>query len=76
MAACALGASPYGVFSKTAEPLAFILRAMKQPVAASLDQEEWEEIVGTIAGDNTVLVICPDNRSAATLKSRIEAHLG
>ena len=26
-----------------------------QPVAAALDHEEWPEVVGTIAGDDTVL---------------------
>jgi APA family basic amino acid/polyamine antiporter len=36
VAACALGASPYDVFSKSVEPLAFVLRELKQPVAASL----------------------------------------
>ncbi len=29
-----------------------------QPVAAALDYEGWPEVVGTIAGDDTVLVIC------------------
>lgn len=28
-----------------------------QPVAAALDSESWEEIVGTIAGDDTILII-------------------
>jgi transcriptional regulator of arginine metabolism len=28
-----------------------------QPVAAALDSEGWEEIVGTIAGDDTILII-------------------
>jgi transcriptional regulator of arginine metabolism len=46
-----------------------------QPVAASLDYEEWDEVVGTLAGDNTVLIVCPDPRKAATLKTRIEAYL-
>ncbi|MES2897220.1 MAG: amino acid permease [Pseudomonadota bacterium] len=36
VAAVALGASPYDVFSKSEEPLAFILRELNQPVAASL----------------------------------------
>ena len=31
-----------------------------QPLAAALDREGWSEVVGTIAGDDTVLVICPD----------------
>jgi APA family basic amino acid/polyamine antiporter len=36
VAACALGASPYTVFSKSSEPLAFILRGLDHPLAASL----------------------------------------
>ena len=36
-----------------------------QPLAAALDYEEWPEVVGTVAGDDTVLVICPDVRRAA-----------
>jgi transcriptional regulator of arginine metabolism len=43
-----------------------------QPVAAGIDYEDWPEVVGTIAGDDTVLVICPDERQARTLKARIE----
>jgi transcriptional regulator of arginine metabolism len=46
-----------------------------QPVAANLDYEEWDEVVGTIAGDNTVLIVCPDVAQANTLKTRIEAYL-
>ena len=30
-----------------------------QPVAAALDSEGWLEIVGTIAGDDTILIITP-----------------
>ena len=36
VAAVALGASPFEVFSKSDEPLAFILRQLDRPVAASL----------------------------------------
>jgi transcriptional regulator of arginine metabolism len=46
-----------------------------QPVAAALDSENWDEIVGTIAGDTAVLIVCPNNDDAATLKTRIEALL-
>jgi transcriptional regulator of arginine metabolism len=46
-----------------------------QPVAAALDSEPWDEIVGTIAGDNAVLIVCPDNAAAAALKTRIETYL-
>ncbi len=47
-----------------------------QPVAAGIDDEEWPEVVGTIAGDNTVLIICPDAKSAATLRARLEGLIG
>jgi APA family basic amino acid/polyamine antiporter len=36
VAAAALGASPFNVFSKSSEPLAFVLRELHQPLAASL----------------------------------------
>lgn len=47
-----------------------------QPVAATIDYEEWPEVVGTIAGDDTVLVICENSRKATAVKNRIEAHFG
>ena len=44
-------------------------------VAIALDQEDWAEVVGTIAGDDTVLVVSPDNRTAAALQKRLKAFL-
>jgi transcriptional regulator of arginine metabolism len=44
-------------------------------VAVSLDQEEWPEVVGTIAGDDTVLVVTPDAASAALLQERLLSFL-
>ena len=46
-----------------------------QPVAAALDYEEWPEVVGTIAGDDTVLVICPDPRRAGEVDARLRKTL-
>jgi transcriptional regulator of arginine metabolism len=46
-----------------------------QPVAASLDYEDWPEVVGTIAGDDTVLIICQDSRHAADVESRLRTFL-
>jgi transcriptional regulator of arginine metabolism len=46
-----------------------------QPVAAALDNESWPEIVGTIAGDDTVLVICPDLRRAAEAQAKLTRML-
>jgi transcriptional regulator of arginine metabolism len=42
-----------------------------QPVAAALDASHWPEVVGTIAGDDTVLVIATDKKKAQTLARRI-----
>ena len=47
-----------------------------QPVAAALDYEEWPEVVGTIAGDDTVLIICPDQKRATQLRERLEIMIG
>ena len=46
-----------------------------QPVAAALDREGWSEVLGTIAGDDTVLVICRDGRRASEVESRLRAML-
>lgn len=46
-----------------------------QPVAAALDYEEWPEVVGTIAGDDTVLVICQDTRHATEVEERLRTML-
>ena len=39
-------------------------------VAVALDSEEWPEIVGTIAGDDTILVIAADNETAAQVEKK------
>jgi transcriptional regulator of arginine metabolism len=46
-----------------------------QPFAAALDWEGWPEVVGTVAGDDTVLVICPDPRRAGEVEARLRAFL-
>jgi len=46
-----------------------------QPVAAALDRASWPEVVGTIAGDDTVLVICLDPRRAAEVEARLRTIL-
>jgi transcriptional regulator of arginine metabolism len=44
-------------------------------VAISLDQEDWPEVVGTIAGDDTILVVCPDHSIAQQLQKRLMAFV-
>lgn len=46
-----------------------------QPLAAALDYEEWPDVVGTLAGDDTVLVICPDARRAGEVELKIRTML-
>jgi transcriptional regulator of arginine metabolism len=47
-----------------------------QPVAAALDEQDWEEVVGTIAGDDAILIVCPDKEAAKKVAERIEEMLG
>jgi len=47
-----------------------------QPVAAALGKQEWEGVVGTIAGDDAILIVCPDKDAARKVAARIEEMLG
>lgn len=47
-----------------------------QPVAAALDEQEWEGVLGTIGGDDTILIVCPDKEAARKVAARIEGMLG
>ena len=44
------------------------VRSGAQPIAEAIDQEEFEEVLGTIAGDDTILIVTrsPDAREALT----------
>jgi len=46
-----------------------------QPVARALDSESWPEVVGTIAGDDTIVVISSDNASCRQLGKRIREQM-
>ena len=39
-------------------------------VAVALDNAEWPEVTGTIAGDDTILIIAPDARTAESLQKK------
>ena len=47
-----------------------------QPLALAIDRAQLTEAVGTIAGDDTILVIARDGRRAAALVRRLEAYAG
>jgi transcriptional regulator of arginine metabolism len=40
-------------------------------VAVALDDEEWPEVVGTLAGDDTILVICSDSSTAEIVRAKL-----
>lgn len=44
-----------------------------QPVAVALDAEAFDEVVGTVAGDDTLLIVTANNRNARQLQTRLEA---
>lgn len=43
-----------------------------QAVALAIDWEEWPEVLGTIAGDDTILIICRAGEQLAKVQARIE----
>jgi len=44
-------------------------------VAVALDDAEWREVVGTLAGDDTIVVIAPDNSTAESVRRKFLAFL-
>jgi len=44
-------------------------------LAAVLDKEEWPEVVGTIAGDDTILMVAPDAAGAVKLRDRLLGYV-
>ena len=47
-----------------------------QPVAVAIDWEEWPEVVGTIAGDDTILLILRDPEMLDPIARRLEELAG
>lgn len=62
---------------KTAENLIVTRTSVgsAQPVAAALDGESWPEAIGSIAGDDTILIICANKKAAKRLEGRIQEML-
>jgi len=47
-----------------------------QPVAVAIDWEEWPEVVGTIAGDDTILLILRSPELLEPMMQRLEQLAG
>jgi transcriptional regulator of arginine metabolism len=44
-----------------------------QPLAAAVDGAKFGEIAGTVAGDDTVLIVTPDRKARESLQKKIES---
>ena len=40
-------------------------------IAAAIDRSHWDDVLGTIAGDDTLFVACADDRAMARVKKRL-----
>ena len=49
-------------------------RGQAQALAEALDRAQLAEMVGTVAGDDTILVVARDSKRAAALVKRLEAY--
>jgi transcriptional regulator of arginine metabolism len=47
-----------------------------QPIGVALDAEEWTEVMGTIAGDDTVLIICRSGSAREKVIRRLRTLAG
>jgi len=43
-----------------------------QGVARGIDREDWPEVMGTIGGDDTILIICHDAQRASRVERRLK----
>lgn len=47
-----------------------------QPVSEAIDSQGWPEVIGTLAGENTILIICRSVEARAALADRIRRLAG
>ncbi|HEU4563540.1 MAG TPA: arginine repressor [Gemmatimonadaceae bacterium] len=47
------------------------LRGAAQTIAEAIDEEDWPDVIGTIAGDDTILIICRSAGARERLTRRI-----
>lgn len=47
------------------------VRSGAQPIAEAIDQEEFEEVLGTIAGDDTILIVTRSSAARLALTARL-----
>lgn len=42
-----------------------------QPIAEAIDSQGWEEVIGTLAGENTILIVCRSTEARFELTARL-----
>jgi transcriptional regulator of arginine metabolism len=47
-----------------------------QPIAAALDGEAWSDILGTVGGDDTILIICRSVAARERIHRRLKSLAG
>ena len=52
------------------------VRSGAQPIAEAIDQEEFAEVLGTIAGDDTILIVTRSAEARIALTERLRALAG
>ena len=52
------------------------VRSGAQPIAEAIDQEEFEEVLGTIAGDDTILIVTRSAAARLAITARLLALAG
>jgi len=45
-------------------------------IASAIDLSQWADVVGTIAGDDTIFVACTDAAAMRRFRARLEAFIG
>jgi transcriptional regulator of arginine metabolism len=56
-----------------------VVRTLKggaQAIALGIDWEEWPEVMGTLAGDDTILIIFREVEAVTAVKARLEQMAG
>jgi transcriptional regulator of arginine metabolism len=47
-----------------------------QPIAEAIDAQGWPEIIGTIGGENTILIVCRSSQARIELTQRLRTVAG
>jgi transcriptional regulator of arginine metabolism len=47
-----------------------------QPIAEAIDAQGWPEIIGTIGGENTILIVCRSSQARTELTQRLRTMAG